>query len=295
MTMTSHTRMLAGLALTAATVVTLSSDALARGGSGFGGMRSFSVARTPTVVNRVSTSASAVRRTSATSHTTSSGTKTSSSGTKASQTKMHSCKKDCSDHHHKPPFNWMPPIPASPSQASGSPVSSDPANQGAATPVASVGDVSDNRSAGVRHHRKAEVRDHRKDEDQDDRKDEDRDDRDGSGDSESNGPQDTGGKGGGGQGGSGQEVVVNDRGGTRAAVYPVATLPSGSTGISGTQGSGGTISKERPNPLPPTSAGTGAAAASTPADAPNCVYERTVQRLPDGRLQRVVLKVCPDA
>jgi len=271
--------MLAGLALTAATVVTLSSDALARGG--FGGMRSFSAARTPVVVNRV-TSSSAVRRTSTTSHTSSSGTKTSQTN-KTSQTKMHSCKKDCSDHHHKPPFNWMPPMPPMP--ASGSPVSNDTASQAPAAPVASVGDVSG--SAGVRRHRKVEGH----------RKDEDRDDRDG-GNEDNESPQDSCGKGdsapaGSGPGGS-REVVVNDGGGTRAAIYPVATSPNGSgnTGSSGTQGSGGTISKERPNP---TSAGTGAAAASAPADAPNCVYERTVQRLPDGRLQRVVLKVCPDA
>jgi len=265
--------MLAGLALTAATVITLSSDALARSG-GFGGMRSFSVARTPVVVSRVgTTSPSAARRTSATSHVNSLGTKT-------SQSKTHGCKKDCSDHRHKAPINWLPPIPAS-----GSQVSSDAASQ---TTEASVGDVRDHRNVEVR--RRVGTRDHRKDEV--------RDDRDGGReDSESSGPQDSGGEGGG-----GRDVVVNDGGGTRAAVYPVATLPSGpnqgSGGSTSTTGSGGAINKEhpiRPNQLPPTSAGTGAAPASAAADAPGCVYERSVQKLPGSGLQRVILKICPDA
>jgi hypothetical protein len=290
--MTTHTRMLASLALTAATLVTFSSDALARGG--FGGMRSFSVARAPMVVSRVqATSASAVRRTSATSHTSSSGTKT-------SQTKTHSCKNDCSDHRHKPPMNWMPPmmppIPASASQASSD--SSTPA------PEASVGDV--RRSVAARDHRKTGSRDHRKDEDRDDRDG-------GSEDGESSSPkdsspqdsrpqdsrpQDSRPQDSRPQGGSDRDVVVNDGGGTRAAVYPVATLPSGANQGSGGSTGGVTVVKEhliRPNPLPPTSAGTGAAPAATGTDQPSCVYERTVQKRPDGGLQRVVLKVCPDA
>jgi len=285
--------MLAGLALTAATIVTLSSDALARGG--FGGMRSFSVARAPTVVR--TTSASAVHRTSATSHSNSAGTKT-------SPTKTHGCKKDCtkpgsSDHRHKAPFNWLPPSPAS-----GSQLSSDGGNQ--STAQTSVGDVRDHRNVEARDRRKVGVRDHRKDEV--------RDDRDGdSEDSESSTPKDSTPKDSGGQGGSGRDVVVNDGGGTRAAVYPVATLPSGpnqgsggnsggdggtGTGTTGTRGSDGTISKEnpiRPNPLPPMSAGTRAAPAPAAVDPPGCVYERSVQKLPSGGLQRVIFKTCPDA
>jgi hypothetical protein len=289
MIMTTHTRMLTSVALTAATLVTLSSDALARGGfgGGFGGMRS--VARAPMVVSKAPTnSASSVRRTSATTHTSSSGTKT-------SQTKTHSCKNDCSDHHHhKPPMNWMPPM----MPASGSQVGSDTSSP---APEASGGDVQ--RSVVARDHRKVSTRDHRKDEDRDDR--DDRDDRE---DSESSGPKDSspldssprdsGPQDSSPQGGSSREVVVNDRGGTRAAAYPVATLPSGPNQGSGGSNGGVTVVKEhpiRPNPLPPTSAGTGAAPTATTADQPNCVYERTVQKRPDGGLQRVVLKVCPDA
>src|SRR5437899_1485500 len=66
MTMTIHSRMLAGLALTVATLVTVSSDALARSGGmgGMGGMRSFSAVRTsPVVISKVrTTSVSAVRK-----------------------------------------------------------------------------------------------------------------------------------------------------------------------------------------------------------------------------------------
>jgi hypothetical protein len=179
----------------------------------------------------------------------------------------------------------MPPIPANASQASSD--SSSPA------PEASVGDV--RRSVAARDHRKAGSRDHRKDEDRDDRDG-------GSEDSESNSPkdsspQDSRPQDSRPQGGSDRDVVVNDGGGTRAAVYPVATLPSGPNQGSGGSNGGVTVVKEqiRLNPLPSTGAGTGAAPAPTAADQPSCVYERTVQKRPDGGLQRVVLKVCPDA
>src|SRR5947199_7805826 len=91
MTMKTHMRMLSSLALTAAALVTLSSDALARGGMGGGGSRSFHVARAPTVVSRVRTTSTAAvrsRTASATSHTKSSGTKT-------SHAKTNHCKKGC--------------------------------------------------------------------------------------------------------------------------------------------------------------------------------------------------------
>src|SRR5262249_45982996 len=86
-TMTTHMRMLSSLALTAATLVTLSSDALAKFGS-FSAMRVYSVARTPGVVTRVrtTTSTAAVRKqtVSAATHTTSTTSHTSSSATKTS-------------------------------------------------------------------------------------------------------------------------------------------------------------------------------------------------------------------
>src|SRR5262245_18339632 len=61
-TMTTHMRMLSSLALTAATLVALSNDALAKMGgfSGMSGMRSYSVVRTtPMVVTRVRTTSTA--------------------------------------------------------------------------------------------------------------------------------------------------------------------------------------------------------------------------------------------
>src|SRR5215475_11382677 len=62
MTMMTHTRMLSALALTAATMVAVSSDALAKGG--FGGMRSFSAVRTsPVVISRARTTTVSTHKT----------------------------------------------------------------------------------------------------------------------------------------------------------------------------------------------------------------------------------------
>jgi len=63
--MTTHTRILSSLALTAAMLVAVSSDAFAKsGGSGArsSGMRSVSVARTPTVSSKVRTTSGPVSR-----------------------------------------------------------------------------------------------------------------------------------------------------------------------------------------------------------------------------------------
>ena len=63
---------------------------------------------------------------------------------------------------------------------------------------------------------------------------------------------------------------------------------------------GGTIEKEkpiiveRPRPIYP-AVGIGAAPAAVVVDAPGCVYERSVRKLPGGGLQRVIVKICPDA
>jgi hypothetical protein len=63
MTMTTHTRILSSLALTAAMLVTVSSDAFAKsGGARSGGMRSVSVARPPTVSSKVRTTSGPVSR-----------------------------------------------------------------------------------------------------------------------------------------------------------------------------------------------------------------------------------------
>jgi len=42
---------------------------------------------------------------------------------------------------------------------------------------------------------------------------------------------------------------------------------------------------------PPVSVGV---AAPVAVEAPGCVYEKSVRKLPDGGLQRVIVKVCPD-
>jgi translation initiation factor RLI1 len=36
-------------------------------------------------------------------------------------------------------------------------------------------------------------------------------------------------------------------------------------------------------------------AAPVAVDPPGCVYERSVRKLPGGGLQRVIVKICPDA
>jgi hypothetical protein len=48
---------------------------------------------------------------------------------------------------------------------------------------------------------------------------------------------------------------------------------------------------------PALSAAMGAAPAAAPvaADPPGCVYERSVRKQPGGGLQRVIVKICPDA
>jgi len=45
---------------------------------------------------------------------------------------------------------------------------------------------------------------------------------------------------------------------------------------------------------PPASASMGVAAAPAAAEPAGCTYERSVRKLPDGGLQRVIVKVCPD-
>ena len=72
----------------------------------------------------------------------------------------------------------------------------------------------------------------------------------------------------------------------------------------GDPGKGGTVEKEkppviiveRPRPIYP-AVGIGAVPASAPVavDPPGCVYERSVRKLPGGGLQRVIVKICPDA
>ena len=63
---------------------------------------------------------------------------------------------------------------------------------------------------------------------------------------------------------------------------------------------GGTIEKEKPiiverlRPIYP-AVGIGAAPAAVAVDPPGCVYERSVRKLPGGGLQRVIVKICPDA
>jgi hypothetical protein len=74
------------------------------------------------------------------------------------------------------------------------------------------------------------------------------------------------------------------------AIHPIiGTIPS--------NGQGGTIEKEKHPFLPSLSAGMGAAPASAAVavDPAGCVYERSVRKLPGGGLQRVIVKICPDA
>jgi hypothetical protein len=65
---------------------------------------------------------------------------------------------------------------------------------------------------------------------------------------------------------------------------------------------GGKIEKEHPErviverlrPIYP-AVGIGVAPAPVAVDPPGCVYERSVRKLPGGGLQRVIVKICPDA
>jgi hypothetical protein len=50
-----------------------------------------------------------------------------------------------------------------------------------------------------------------------------------------------------------------------------------------------------PHPPASVSVGIGAVAPVVEADPPGCTYERSVRTLPGGGLQRVIIKVCPDA
>jgi hypothetical protein len=321
MTMTTHMRMLSSLALTAAALVTLSSDALARGGmGGGGGMRSFHVARAPTVVSRVRTTSTAAvrsRTTSATSHTKSSGTKT-------SHAKANHCKKGCDSssdsktnpgskpnsgsqdkdkdksaegrHHHrhrhdkdpsKDPSNWMPPAPASGSPASaGVDPSQVAGGQVAAGQVAGAQVTASQGSGGsVRKRRNVEDRDRR----DDSTSPADGDTKDSANPNSANpNPEQDGNGTRAPQQAPAQELIGN---------YPVAVIDQGG---GGSGGSGGTISKENqirtyPIEAPTVSTGIGAAPAPVAVDPPGCVYERSVRKPPGGGLQRVILKICPDA
>jgi hypothetical protein len=320
MTMTTHMRMLSSLALTAAALITLSSDALARGGmGGGGGMRSFHVARAPTVVSKVRTTSTAAairsRTTSATSHTKSSGTKT-------SHAKANHCKKGCDSssdsktnpggnsnsgsqdkdksaearhhhrhHHDKDPSNWMPPTPAS----AGVDASQAAAGQVAGGQVAG-GQVAGNQVTGsqvtagqgsggtVRKRRNVE----------------DRDQRDGSsspadGDTKDNAnpnsanpnPEQDGNGTRPPQQAPAQELIGN---------YPVAVVDQGGGGGTNSTGSGGTHQiRTYPIEAPTVSTGNGAAPAPVAVDPPGCFYERSVRKPAGGGLQRVILKICPDA
>jgi len=65
-------------------------------------------------------------------------------------------------------------------------------------------------------------------------------------------------------------------------------------------GGGGAGMPSLPNlpmqPPAPSNAGAGSDQAQAQAEPPNCTYERSVRKLPGGGgLQRVLIKVCPDA
>jgi hypothetical protein len=78
--------------------------------------------------------------------------------------------------------------------------------------------------------------------------------------------------------------------------YPVAVIDQGGGGSGGSGGSGGTHPiRTYPIEAPTVSTGTGAAPAPVAADPPGCVYERSVRKPAGGGLQRVILKICPDA
>jgi len=70
-------------------------------------------------------------------------------------------------------------------------------------------------------------------------------------------------------------------------------------GDSGKGDHGGKLEKEKPikrhRVIYPVGLGIGAAPAAVAVDPPGCVYERSVRKLPGGGLQRVIVKVCPDA
>ena len=52
---------------------------------------------------------------------------------------------------------------------------------------------------------------------------------------------------------------------------------------------------DHPHSHPSVSVGLGVVAAPVAVDPPGCVYERSVRKLPGGGLQRVIVKICPDA
>jgi hypothetical protein len=52
---------------------------------------------------------------------------------------------------------------------------------------------------------------------------------------------------------------------------------------------------ERPRPIYVPGVSVGVAPAAVAVDPPGCVYERSVRKLPGGGLQRVIVKICPDA
>jgi hypothetical protein len=324
MTMTTHMRMLSSLALTAAALVTLSSDALARGGmgGGGGGMRSFHVARAPTVVSRVRTTNTAAvrsRTTSATSHTK----------TKTSHAKTNHCKKGCDSssdsktkqamtnpgsnpdggskgkdkdksaegrHHHRHHHDNPPPdlssLLNSASQGSSSSPAIDPnASQGAVSPVAasqgtvSQGTVSQGSGGTVRKRRNVEDRDSR-----DSRSSPaDGDTKDSANPNSANPNPEQDGNGTRPTQAPTQELIGN---------YPVAVIDQGGGGSGGTSstGSGGTHQiRTYPIEAPTVSTGNGATPAPVAVDPPGCFYERSVRKPAGGGLQRVILKICPDA
>jgi hypothetical protein len=83
---------------------------------------------------------------------------------------------------------------------------------------------------------------------------------------------------------------------------PIKTLPGG--GIIVDPGPGKLPPLEPPPTKPPVvvnppvvvtpPVSVGVAAAPVAVEAPGCVYEKSVRKLPDGGLQRVIVKVCPD-
>jgi hypothetical protein len=316
--MTTHMRMLSSLALTAAALITLSSDALARGGmGGGGGMRSFHVARAPTVVSRVRTTSTAAvrsRTTSATSHTKSSGTKT-------SHAKANHCKKGCDSssdsktkqamtnpgsnpdsgskdkdksvegrHHHRHHHDNTPPdlsslLNSASQGSSGSPATDPNASQGAVSPVAaSQGTVSQGSSGTVRKRRNVEDRDQR----DGSSSPADGDTKDSANPSSANpNPEQDGNGTRPPQQAPAQELIGN---------YPVAVVDQGGGGGTRSTGSGGTQPiRTYPIEAPTVSTGNGAAPAPVAVDPPGCFYERSVRKPAGGGLQRVILKICPDA
>jgi hypothetical protein len=81
---------------------------------------------------------------------------------------------------------------------------------------------------------------------------------------------------------------------TTQNVAGAATCPTGGTG-----GTGGTTTGNRPPVIvvapQPVYSPASLTVAPVAVDPPGCVYERSVRKLPGGGLQRVIVKICPDA